>query len=78
MLERSSALASLGRIAVQQRERLDGTGYPRGLSGASVSWPARVLGAADAYQAMLEPRPHRPAREPDAAAAELRGDVDRG
>ena len=40
--------------------------------------PARMLGAADAYQAMCEPRPHRPARSPDEAAAELRNEVRAG
>ncbi len=62
MLHQSEALAPLGAIAVQHRERLDGSGYPRGLAGGAISRPARILGAADAYQAMREPRPHRPAR----------------
>jgi HD-GYP domain-containing protein (c-di-GMP phosphodiesterase class II) len=75
MLHQSEALAPLGRIAVQHRERLDGSGYPRGLTGAAISRPARILGAADAYQAMREPRPHRSARPADDAAAELRADV---
>jgi HD-GYP domain-containing protein (c-di-GMP phosphodiesterase class II) len=75
MLHQSDALAPLGRIAVQHRERLDGSGYPRGLAGAAISRAARILGAADAYQAMREPRPHRPARSADEAAAELRVDV---
>jgi HD-GYP domain-containing protein (c-di-GMP phosphodiesterase class II) len=75
MLHRSEALAPLGAIAVQHRERLDGTGYPQGLSGSAISRPARILGAADAYQAMREPRPHRPALTPDGAAAELRADA---
>ena len=61
MLSQSPTLAPLGRIAVQYRERLDGSGYPRGLSGAEISRPARILGAADAYQSMREPRPHRSA-----------------
>ncbi len=78
MLHQSEALAPLGQIAVQHRERLDGSGYPRGLSGAAISRAARVLGAADAYQAMVEPRPYRPARSPDDAAAELRADVRAG
>jgi HD-GYP domain-containing protein (c-di-GMP phosphodiesterase class II) len=78
MLQQSQALAPLGAIAVQHRERLDGSGYPRGLSGSAISRPARILGAADAYQAMREPRPHRPARSPDAAAAELRTDAKAG
>jgi HD-GYP domain-containing protein (c-di-GMP phosphodiesterase class II) len=72
MLHRSPALAPLGAVAVQAREHLDGSGYPRGLSGASITPPARVLAAADVYQAMLEPRPHRPARTRDEAARELR------
>jgi HD-GYP domain-containing protein (c-di-GMP phosphodiesterase class II) len=78
MLQQSEALAPLGAIAVQHRERLDGSGYPRGLSGGAISRPARILGAADAYQAMREPRPHRPARSPDEAAAELRADAKAG
>jgi HD-GYP domain-containing protein (c-di-GMP phosphodiesterase class II) len=78
MLHQSEALAPLAAIAVQHRERLDGSGYPRGLSGARISQPARLLGAADAYQALREPRPHRPARSADDAAAELRADVRAG
>jgi HD-GYP domain-containing protein (c-di-GMP phosphodiesterase class II) len=72
------SLAPLGQIAVQQRERLDGSGYPRGLSGGAISRHARILGAADAYQAMREPRPHRPARDPDDAAVQLRAEVKAG
>jgi len=78
MLHQSTALAPLGAIAVQLRERLDGSGYPRGLSGAAVSHPARMLGAADAYQSMLEPRPHRPALAPRQAADALRAEVKSG
>jgi DNA-binding CsgD family transcriptional regulator len=75
MLHQSAALAPLGEIAVQVRERLDGSGYPRGLSGGAISRAARVLGAADAYVSMREPRPHRPARTTDEAAAEMRAEV---
>jgi HD-GYP domain-containing protein (c-di-GMP phosphodiesterase class II) len=78
MLHQSQALAPFGAIAVQHRERLDGSGYPRGLAGAAISLPARILGAADAYQAMREPRPYRPALSADAAAAALRADVSGG
>jgi HD-GYP domain-containing protein (c-di-GMP phosphodiesterase class II) len=78
MLCQSEALAPLGAIAVQQREQLDGSGYPRGLAGPAISRPARILGAADAYQAMREPRPHRPPRSADEAAATLRADVKAG
>jgi HD-GYP domain-containing protein (c-di-GMP phosphodiesterase class II) len=78
MLQQSDALAPLGRIVVQQRERLDGSGYPRGLPGSAISPLARILGAADAYQAMREVRPHRAALEPDDAARELRASVRAG
>jgi HD-GYP domain-containing protein (c-di-GMP phosphodiesterase class II) len=78
MLHQSAALAPLGEVAVQHRERLDGTGYPRGLSGGAISRQARVLGAAEAYQSMREPRPHRPALPAQEAAAELRAEVRAG
>jgi HD-GYP domain-containing protein (c-di-GMP phosphodiesterase class II) len=75
MLQQSDALGPLARIVVQQRERLDGSGYPRGLPGNAISPLARILGAADAYQAMREERPHRPALTATTAAAELRASV---
>ena len=78
MLRQSAALAPLGEIAVQHRERLDGSGYPRGLSGAAVSRLARVLGAADAYQSMREPRPHRPGRSAAEALEAMRDAVRAG
>ncbi len=78
MLKQSEPLAPLAAIALQHRERLDGSGYPRGLSGAAITRPARVLAAADAYQAMREPRPHREALVADAAAAQLRAEVKSG
>ena len=78
MLRQSEALAPLAAIAIQHRERLDGSGYPRGLSGVGISEPARILGVADAYQAMREPRPHRSPRATEDAAAELRAEVKAG
>jgi HD-GYP domain-containing protein (c-di-GMP phosphodiesterase class II) len=78
MLHQSEALAPLSAIAMQHRERLDGSGYPRGLSGAAISVHARILGAADAYQSMREPRPYRAERSDGEAAAELRADVTAG
>ena len=78
MLHQSRALAPLAEIAVQHRERLDGSGYPRALSGSAISPHARLLGAVDAYQSMTEPRPHRPERSAADAAAELRTDVAAG
>jgi HD-GYP domain-containing protein (c-di-GMP phosphodiesterase class II) len=78
MLHQSAALAPLAAVAVQHRERLDGSGYPKGLSGGAISRPARILGAVDAYQSMREPRPHRPALTAESAAAELQADARAG
>jgi len=78
MLAFSPALAPLGAIAVQHHERLDGSGYPRGISGDAITPMGRILGAADSYHAMTEVRPHRPARSPEQAAAEVRAEVAAG
>jgi HD-GYP domain-containing protein (c-di-GMP phosphodiesterase class II) len=78
MLHQSESLAPLGRIAVQQRERLDGSGYPRGIGGSGITRAGRILAVADAYQAMREPRPYRPARSAEDAARELRQEVRAG
>jgi HD-GYP domain-containing protein (c-di-GMP phosphodiesterase class II)/DNA-binding CsgD family transcriptional regulator len=78
MLHQSEALAPLAAVAVQHRERLDGSGYPKGLTGAAIGRPARILGAVDAYRSMRESRPYRPALSADQAAGELRADVRAG
>ncbi len=78
MLARPPALARLGAVAALHHERLDGSGYHRGLPGASLTPAARILAAADAYHAMTEPRPHRPALPPEDAARELRAEVKGG
>ena len=78
MLSQSPALAPLCAVAVQYRERLDGSGYPRGLSGGAISLPARILGAADSYQSIREARPHRGALSGEKATAELRDEVRAG
>jgi HD-GYP domain-containing protein (c-di-GMP phosphodiesterase class II) len=78
MLRRSAALAPIASLVGQQRERLDGSGYPAGLAGGAIPPAARLLAAADSYQAMLEPRPHRPARSANEAAGELRCDARAG
>jgi HD-GYP domain-containing protein (c-di-GMP phosphodiesterase class II) len=78
MLSHAESLAPLAAIAVQHRERLDGSGYPRGISGAAITRPARILAAADAYQAMREPRPYREAHSAEDSARELRSDAAAG
>ena len=78
MLAHVPPLAPLGAIAVQHHERMDGSGYPGRLSGDAISPPARLLAAADVYQALLQNRPHRPAHSAADAARELRAMVARG
>ncbi|MEM7334329.1 MAG: HD domain-containing phosphohydrolase [Chloroflexota bacterium] len=78
ILVRSKTLAPLMNLAILHQERLDGSGYHRRLSGSMLSINGRILAAVDAYQAMLEPRPHRPALSPKEAAAELRQDAGAG
>jgi HD-GYP domain-containing protein (c-di-GMP phosphodiesterase class II) len=68
---RIGALKDLAVLAGMHHERLDGTGYHRGSSRGEIPAPARVLAAADAYQAMTQPRPHRPELAPQRAADEL-------
>jgi putative nucleotidyltransferase with HDIG domain len=61
--------------AARHHERLDGSGYHRGCRADDMPLGARILAAADACQAMSEPRPHRPALTPEQAARDLDADV---
>jgi HD-GYP domain-containing protein (c-di-GMP phosphodiesterase class II) len=72
VLARSGRLANLGQIASAAHERVGGSGYPRAIAGETIPLLGRILECADAYHAMLEDRPYRPALGPDAAARELR------
>jgi HD-GYP domain-containing protein (c-di-GMP phosphodiesterase class II) len=71
VLERSRALAPLAALAGSHHERVDGSGYHRGVAAAQLDTGARVLAAADAYDAMTHARPHRAAMRPDGARREL-------
>ena len=74
ILAPSSFLAALSSPATFHHERLDGSGYHRGITAAMLSRAARLLAAADVYHAMTEARPHRPALSPHRAAEELIGE----
>ena len=78
VLFRPAALAHLGALAALHHERLDGSGYYRGLPASMLSPSARILAAADVYHAMIEPRPHRPALQPGMAAEQLQREVRAG
>lgn len=74
MLARCPVLSEAASLGSHHHERQDGSGYHRGLSGSMLTLPARILAAADAYQAMTQPRAHRDARSANDAAGSLRGD----
>lgn len=78
ILARVPGMARIAEIALTHRERLDGSGYPRGLQGAGLDPLQRILAAADSYQSSLEPRPHRPALAPREAGARLLSEVGAG
>ncbi|HET6812065.1 MAG TPA: HD domain-containing phosphohydrolase [Acidimicrobiales bacterium] len=74
MLSRCPGLAEAASLGSYHHERQDGKGYHRGVPGSVLPLPARLLAAADAYQAMTQARAHRAARAPAEAAAALRAD----
>jgi HD-GYP domain-containing protein (c-di-GMP phosphodiesterase class II) len=78
MFARPPLLAELGALAAMHHERCDGFGYPRGLPGGALPPSAKLLAAADCYQALVEPRPHRPAVAPEEAEPEIRLEVRAG
>ena len=61
----------IAEIIYQHHERLDGSGYPRGLKGDDVLLEARIIALADVVEAMASHRPFRPARGIDAAMDEI-------
>ncbi len=78
ILSRVPALADVAAVASRHHERLDGSGYHRGLHAGQLSLPARVLAAADRYRSHVEDRPYRPAAGPAEAARRLRAEVRQG
>lgn len=59
----------------QHHERLDGSGYPLGLSGNEIMLGARILAVADVFESMTSHRPYRPARSQETALDELRSNA---
>lgn len=78
VLTRVPALGDLARLAGQHHERIDGSGYHRGLLGGATTLSARVLAAADRYRCLVEPRPYRADAPPGEAAHSLREDARAG
>jgi putative nucleotidyltransferase with HDIG domain len=63
----------VAEAVLQHHERMDGSGYPRGLRGENILPVARVLAIADVFDAMTSARSYRPALEPEVVLAELEG-----
>ncbi len=78
VLARSRLLAPIAITAAAHHENLDGSGYHRGAAARQLPRAARILRAADAFEAMGSDRPHRPALSADERARELRADVEAG
>jgi HD-GYP domain-containing protein (c-di-GMP phosphodiesterase class II) len=68
--------ASVGRLVLDHHERLDGSGYPRGLEGSALDLPTRILAVCDVYDALVSPRVYRPAWPQEDALALLRDEAD--
>ncbi len=62
---------SIADILLQHHERLDGSGYPRGLKGKDILLAARIIAVADVVEAMASHRPYRPALGIDQAIEEI-------
>jgi HD-GYP domain-containing protein (c-di-GMP phosphodiesterase class II) len=59
ILGRAPCFAPIAALAANHHERIDGTGYPRGLAGDALDLPMRVLAVADVYEALTADRPYR-------------------
>lgn len=61
----------ISEMIAQNHERLDGSGYPEGLSGDATGIDARIIAVADVFESMSTHRPYRSALGPGAALAEI-------
>src|SRR5690349_2937158 len=75
ILARVPGCEELAATAGAHHERLDGSGYPRGLSAPELTVPARLLAVADVYEALTSARPYRSARSSQEALRIIRADV---
>jgi putative nucleotidyltransferase with HDIG domain len=71
LVERIDAFAHLAPAVRWSHERIDGRGYPDGLSGSEIPLAARIVAACDTYDAIVTDRPYRPARTSQQAREEL-------
>ena len=74
LLARVPPYRTIAAAAADHHERLDGSGYPRGLRGDEVAPTARLLAVADAFESLTAGRPYRPPVPPQEAVARLRAE----
>lgn len=72
MLEGAEKMERVGKIVEQTHERVDGGGYPRGLSGDEILLEARIITVVDSWDAMRTDRPYRDALSQEEAVDELK------
>jgi len=71
ILKDSGLPEPVAKIVHQHHERIDGSGYPRGLRGEEILMEANIIAVADVVEAMSSHRPYRPSLGVDAALAEI-------
>jgi HD-GYP domain-containing protein (c-di-GMP phosphodiesterase class II) len=64
-------MAGVSAFVRGHHERWDGKGYPDGLSGESIPWGARFIGAAEVYDALATARPYREHLTPELAVERM-------
>ncbi|WP_040801663.1 HD domain-containing phosphohydrolase [Nocardia higoensis] len=78
ILRRVDGLEPVVPLVMKHRERIDGSGFPRGIAGAELTTRDRLLATADAYQRLREPRSYRQPLDPRGAADRLRAEAHAG
>jgi len=71
MLDSVEELKDIADIVAEHHERMDGTGYPKGLSGSKIQKATRIISIAEAYDAMISPYSYKGPISKDMAIAEL-------
>jgi putative nucleotidyltransferase with HDIG domain len=75
ILERVSAFQELAVVAGEHHEKLDGSGYPNGLSARQLSLESRIIAVADVYGALSEDRPYRAGLSIEKIAAIMKSEL---
>ena len=79
MLEQAESIPDEVRyIVYQHHEQPCGKGYPNGLHGSVIYYPAKIVALADSFSALISKRPYRPAYSVEQAIAILEGETARG